>query len=297
MRAAAARPAASSSAARPPKSARPRRRCSASGSSRRRPVAAGLPIDLVYVESGSAIERELYLSLLLDRETSRIAFIASAAGGMNIEEVAAKEPERILRADIDPAAGLQCVTSAAALPSASAWPASRSPSSSASRARSTGSISSATCALVEVNPLIVTKDGALVALDAKINVEANALFRQPGARGAARSRRRKTRWSASRGARAQLRLARRQHRLHGQRRRARDGDHGPHQAARRRARELPRRRRHRDRRARDGGIPPDPVERARARGARQHLRRHRPLRRHRRGHRPGRATGRRVACR
>ena len=58
--------------------------------------AAGLPIDIVYVESGSAIERELYLSLLLDRETSHHAFIASAAGGMNIEEVAEKHPERIL---------------------------------------------------------------------------------------------------------------------------------------------------------------------------------------------------------
>ncbi|HWN06676.1 MAG TPA: ATP-grasp domain-containing protein, partial [Steroidobacteraceae bacterium] len=69
--------------------------------------AAGLPIDLVYVESGSAIERELYLSLLLDRDRSRISFVASDAGGMNIEEVAAHEPEKILRADIDPAAGLQ----------------------------------------------------------------------------------------------------------------------------------------------------------------------------------------------
>ena len=69
--------------------------------------AAGLPVNLVYVEAGSAIERELYLSLLLDRERSRIAFVASAAGGMNIEEVAAHDPEKILRVDVDPAAGLQ----------------------------------------------------------------------------------------------------------------------------------------------------------------------------------------------
>ncbi|MGH8243315.1 MAG: ATP-grasp domain-containing protein, partial [Steroidobacteraceae bacterium] len=69
--------------------------------------AAGLPINEVYVESGSAIERELYFSILLDRERSRIAFVASAAGGMNIEEVAAREPEKILRIDVDPAAGLQ----------------------------------------------------------------------------------------------------------------------------------------------------------------------------------------------
>jgi succinyl-CoA synthetase beta subunit len=69
--------------------------------------ARGLPIGLVYVESGSAIERELYFSVLLDRENSRIAFVASAAGGMNIEEVAAHEPEKILRIDVHPAAGLQ----------------------------------------------------------------------------------------------------------------------------------------------------------------------------------------------
>ena len=104
--------------------------------------AAGLPVNLVYVESGSAIERELYLSLLLDRERSRIAFVASAAGGMNIEEVAAHEPEKILRVDVDPAAGLQG-TSAAGSRSASGSPASRSPSSSASRARCTGCTSSA----------------------------------------------------------------------------------------------------------------------------------------------------------
>src|SRR4051795_6144597 len=60
----------------------------------------GLPIETVYVESGSDIEREIYLSLTLNRERGRIAVIASAAGGMDIEEVAAHEPEKILRADI-----------------------------------------------------------------------------------------------------------------------------------------------------------------------------------------------------
>src|ERR1044071_9190572 len=67
----------------------------------------GLPIETVYVESGSEIEREIYLSLTLHREKGRIAVIASAAGGMDIEEVAAHEPEKILRADISPVAGLQ----------------------------------------------------------------------------------------------------------------------------------------------------------------------------------------------
>ncbi len=140
--------------------------------------AAGLPVNLVYVESGSAIERELYLSLLLDRERSRIAFVASAAGGMNIEEVAAHEPEKILRVDIDPAAGLQgyqCRRLAFGL------------GLSGKQVVEFERIARALyrlylerdLSLVEVNPLIVTKDGALVALDAKINVDANALFRQP----------------------------------------------------------------------------------------------------------------------
>jgi len=140
--------------------------------------AAGLPINSVYVESGSAIERELYLSLLLNRETSRIAFVASAAGGMNIEEVAVKEPERILRADIDPAAGLQsyqCRRLAFGLGLAG-----QQVVEFERIARALYKLYlERDLALVEVNPLIVTKDGALVALDAKINVDANALFRQP----------------------------------------------------------------------------------------------------------------------
>jgi succinyl-CoA synthetase beta subunit len=138
----------------------------------------GLPINLVYVESGSAIERELYLSLLLNRETGRIAFVASAAGGMDIEEVAAKEPHRILRADIDPAAGLQsyqCRRMAFGLGLA------REQVAEFERiARALYRLYlDRDLGLIEINPLIVTKSGSLVALDAKINVEANALYRQP----------------------------------------------------------------------------------------------------------------------
>jgi succinyl-CoA synthetase beta subunit len=140
--------------------------------------AHGLPVNQVYVESGSAIARELYLSLLLNRDRGRIAFVASAAGGMDIEEVAARQPERILRADVDPAAGLQgyqCRRIAFSLGLA------------ASQIAQFEGIARALyrlylerdLGLVEINPLIVTKDGKLVALDAKINVEANALFRQP----------------------------------------------------------------------------------------------------------------------
>ncbi|HET8692079.1 MAG TPA: ADP-forming succinate--CoA ligase subunit beta [Steroidobacteraceae bacterium] len=139
--------------------------------------ARGLPIDLVYVESGSAIERELYFSVLLDRERSRIAFVASAAGGMNIEEVAAHEPEKILRIDVHPAAGLQsyqCRRLAFGL------------GLTGKQVAEFERIARALyrlyverdLSLVEINPLIVTKEGSLVALDAKINVDANALFRQ-----------------------------------------------------------------------------------------------------------------------
>ncbi|MGB5131106.1 MAG: ATP-grasp domain-containing protein, partial [Steroidobacteraceae bacterium] len=140
--------------------------------------AAGLPINLVYVETGSAIERELYLSLLLNRERGRIAIVASVAGGMDIEEVAAHEPEKILRTDIDPAAGLQayqCRSLAFGLGLTGAL-----------MGQFEGILRSLyrlylerDLGLIEINPLIVTKDDRLVALDAKINVEANGLFRQP----------------------------------------------------------------------------------------------------------------------
>jgi len=138
----------------------------------------GLPINQVYVEAGSAIGRELYLSVLLDRERSRIAFVASASGGMNIEEVAAKEPAKILRIDVDPTAGLQgyqCRRLAFGL------------GLEGKQVAEFEHIARALyrlylekdLSLVEINPLIVTKAGSLVALDAKINVDANALFRQP----------------------------------------------------------------------------------------------------------------------
>ena len=139
--------------------------------------ATGLPIHQVYVESGSAIARELYFSVLLDRERSRIAFVASAAGGMNIEEVAANEPAKILRIDVDPAAGLQgyqCRRLAFGLGLEG-----RQIAEFERIARALYRLYlERDLSLVEINPLIVTKDGALVALDAKINVDANALFRQ-----------------------------------------------------------------------------------------------------------------------
>jgi len=139
--------------------------------------ADGLPINQVYVETGSKIERELYLSLLLNRDTGHIAFVASEAGGMNIEEVAAKTPEKIIRAEIHPATGLMgshCRALAFGL------------GLKGEQVKQFEAIArglyklylECDASLVEINPLIVTADGGIMALDAKINIEENALFRQ-----------------------------------------------------------------------------------------------------------------------
>ncbi|MBK6598366.1 MAG: ADP-forming succinate--CoA ligase subunit beta [Proteobacteria bacterium] len=139
--------------------------------------AEGLPIEAVYVEEGSDIAREIYLSLTLNRERSRISLIASSAGGMDIEEVAEKTPEQILRVDIHPAAGLQpyqCRELGFGLkltgPQMKEFQVIVLALYRLYLERDAG--------LLEVNPLIVTKAGKLLALDAKFNVDPNAIFRQ-----------------------------------------------------------------------------------------------------------------------
>jgi succinyl-CoA synthetase beta subunit len=138
----------------------------------------GLPVDKVYVESGSEVARELYLSLTLNRDKGRIALIASVAGGMDIEEVAAHTPEKIVAVSVHPATGLQpyqCRKLAFALgfegPQIGAFQKIASALFQLYLERD--------ASLVEINPLIVTKTGELLALDAKINIDDNALFRQP----------------------------------------------------------------------------------------------------------------------
>jgi len=137
----------------------------------------GLPVEQVYVEVGSDIEREIYLSLTLNREKGRIALIASAAGGMEIEEVAAKTPEKILAVSVHPAAGLQ------------PYQGRKLGFGLGLVGEQVGELQRIALALyrlylerdaslVEVNPLIVTRAGHLLALDAKINIDDNALFRQ-----------------------------------------------------------------------------------------------------------------------
>ena len=139
--------------------------------------AEGLPVERVYVESGSDIAREIYLSLTLNRERGRIALIASAAGGMDIEEVAHKTPEKILSVSIHPAAGLQAYQARELAFGLGLSGAQITQFQSLAAALYRLYIDK-DLSLVEVNPLIVTRTGALVALDAKIDVDANALFRQ-----------------------------------------------------------------------------------------------------------------------
>ena len=139
---------------------------------------AGKTVNRIYVEEGSQIARELYLSCLVDRASSRVAFICSTEGGMDIETVAAETPEKILTLSIDPASGYmpfhgrkiafalglqgpqikQCVELIGSLYRA---------------------VLAKDMSLLEINPLVVTGEGNLLVLDAKVNFDANAIYRHP----------------------------------------------------------------------------------------------------------------------
>jgi len=138
---------------------------------------AGLPVNIVYVESGSAIEREFYLSMLVDREVSRVSFIASAAGGMDIEQVAAETPEQIMTVAIAPQSGVQDAQ-VQQLAAGLGLNEAQSVQLADLMQRLYRLFDECDASLVEVNPLIITGSGDLLALDAKINIEDNALFRQ-----------------------------------------------------------------------------------------------------------------------
>ena len=138
----------------------------------------GKTVNRIYVEQGSAIARELYLSCLVDRSSSRVAFICSTEGGMDIEAVAAETPEKILTLTIDPASGYmphhgrniafalgltgkqikQCIALIGNLYRA---------------------VLAKDMSLLEINPLVVTEEGDLLILDAKVNFDSNALYRHP----------------------------------------------------------------------------------------------------------------------
>lgn len=137
----------------------------------------GLPVNVVYVESGSDIKRELYLSMLVDREVSKVSFIASAAGGMDIEQVAEDTPEQILTAAVSSDAGLQPYQ-ARQLAFGLGLDKTQSRQFADLIQKLYRLYLECDASLVEINPLIVTTAGDVVALDGKINIDDNAIFRQ-----------------------------------------------------------------------------------------------------------------------
>jgi len=139
--------------------------------------ADGQPVERLLIEQPCDISRELYLACLVDRGLERIVFIVSSEGGMDIEQVAATHPDRILSFSIDPVAGLQgyqCREIAFRLGMEGKQIAALTKIMS----RIFRLFVDKDLGLVEINPLVVTKDGALLALDAKINVDDSALYRQ-----------------------------------------------------------------------------------------------------------------------
>ncbi|MBC7577431.1 MAG: ADP-forming succinate--CoA ligase subunit beta, partial [Tardiphaga sp.] len=139
---------------------------------------AGKQVNRIYLEDGSDIEKEFYLSLLVDRETSRVAFVVSTEGGMNIEDVAHSTPEKIITFSVDPATGVmphhgRTVAKALGL--------------TGDLAKQAGTLITQLYTafiakdmdMLEINPLIVSKTGELKCLDAKMSFDSNALYRHP----------------------------------------------------------------------------------------------------------------------
>jgi succinyl-CoA synthetase beta subunit len=136
----------------------------------------GKEVNRLYIEEGSAIERELYLSVLVDREASRIAFVVSTAGGMDIEEVARKQPQQIVTFSIDPATGIMPHHGRRA---AQALALQGDPARQAETlvSRLYAAFNAKDMSLLEINPLVLTKSGQLLCLDAKISFDDSALYR------------------------------------------------------------------------------------------------------------------------
>ncbi len=139
---------------------------------------AGQKVRRLFIEDGADIKKELYVSMVLDRGTQRVALLASSEGGMDIEEVAHKNPDAIKKVFIDPGLGLtdaQCDEISGAI---------GIPSESFVEARKClqglyNAFIEKDAALAEINPLVVTGNGSVIALDAKFNFDANALYRHP----------------------------------------------------------------------------------------------------------------------
>ena len=138
----------------------------------------GLPINKVLVEEGLDIANELYLSVLVDRSSKRIVFMGSSEGGMDIEEVAANTPEKIISVKVDPAAGLQpyqCRQMGFGMGLDKVLVGQLTKVMSGLYQL----FLAEDCSLLEINPLIVTGNGQILALDGKLNLDDNALYRHP----------------------------------------------------------------------------------------------------------------------
>jgi succinyl-CoA synthetase beta subunit len=138
----------------------------------------GRPVRRVYVEAGCDIARELYVSLLVDRISGRVTIIASTEGGMEIEEVAANHPEKILRVGIDPASGISGFHGRR-LAAGLGLTGKQASSFGKFVAAMYQAFTALDCAVIEINPLVVTGAGDIVALDAKVSFDDSALFRHP----------------------------------------------------------------------------------------------------------------------
>jgi len=137
---------------------------------------AGKQVNRLYIEDGSAIDRELYLSALVDRKASRVSFVLSTEGGVNIEDVAHKTPEKIHSFSIDPATGVMPHHGRAAA-QALGLTGELAKQAAALIAKLYAAFVAKDMSMLEINPLIVTRDGQLRVLDAKVAFDDNALYR------------------------------------------------------------------------------------------------------------------------
>ncbi|HXY99176.1 MAG TPA: ADP-forming succinate--CoA ligase subunit beta [Stellaceae bacterium] len=138
--------------------------------------AKGREVKRVYIEEGCDIKRELYLGMLIDRKTARVTVMASTEGGMEIEEVAAAHPEKILKVAIDPATGMQGFH-ARKLAFALGLQGKQVAAATKFMLGMYKAFTGLDASVVEINPLVVTGAGGVLALDAKMNFDDNALFR------------------------------------------------------------------------------------------------------------------------
>jgi succinyl-CoA synthetase beta subunit len=137
---------------------------------------AGKQVNRLYIEDGCDIEKEFYLSMLVDRETSRVAFVVSTEGGMDIEKVAHDTPDKIVTFSIDPATGVMA-HHGRAVARALGLIGNLAKQAESLTTQLYSAFVGTDMAMLEINPLVVTKQGELRCLDAKVSFDSNALYR------------------------------------------------------------------------------------------------------------------------